>query len=141
MKYAKWISALMLLFIPALAAAQLQDSDRIVTQVPFRFVVANTVIPAGECSIQRSDPAGSVLIVTNRAAGVHIFAKAAPQESKQAAGAYTMVFHKYGDRYFLVALKMEGSRAVYLLDQSKLEAELRAQNEPATQEILFASTR
>jgi hypothetical protein len=140
MKYAKWISALMLLFIPALAAAQLQDSDRIVTQVPFGFVVANTVIPAGECSIQRSDPTGSVLIISNRDAKVNIFAKAAPQDSKKAAGAYTMVFHKYGDRYFLAALKMGNSRAVYALDQSKLEAEMRAQNVPAT-EILFASTK
>jgi hypothetical protein len=49
-----------------------------------------------------------------------------------------MVFHKYGDRYFLTGIKLTGSKAVYRLHESRSEAELRAQNAPESQEILLA---
>ncbi len=57
------------------------------------------------------------------------------------APASALVFHKYGDRYFLVALKVSGSRAVYEFRQSKLEKELIAQNLRPTEEIVVASAR
>jgi hypothetical protein len=139
MKYAKWISVLMILLVPVIAVAQLQDSDRIAAQVPFKFMVANAVVPAGECSIQRVDPAGSVLVITNHNARTNLFATASQGMSKKAAASYAMVFHRYGDRYFLEALKLEGSRTVYTLNESKLEKELRAQNTPVTEEILLAT--
>jgi hypothetical protein len=52
-----------------------------------------------------------------------------------------MVFHKYGDRYFLTSIKLKGSTVVYRLRESKAEAELRAQNVPASQKILLARLR
>jgi hypothetical protein len=59
-------------------------------------------------------------------------------EAKEPSKNNAMVFHKYGDRYFLTAIKLAGSRTVYQLPQSKAEAELRAQNIPASEEALLA---
>jgi len=139
MKHAKWISALMLLFVPLIAAAQLRQSERIVTQVPFRFTVGNVAIPAGECSVQLADQKGWVLTVSNRDAKIALFTHTVPNAARKIAPASALVFHKYGDRYFLVALRVSDSRAVYEFRQSKLEKELIAQNLRPTEEILLAS--
>ena len=141
MKHAKWISALMLLFVPLISAAQLAQSERIATQVPFKFSVGDVAIPAGECTVQLADEKGWVLTVSNRDAKIAIFTHSVPSAARKIAPASALVFHKYGDRYFLVALKVSSSRAVYELRQSKLEKELIAQNLRPTEEILLASTR
>ena len=90
MKYAKWMSALMLLFVPIMAAAQLQPSERIVTNVPFSFVVANQVIPAGECTIQSAGTQGSVLTLSNRDAKLNIFVRASAGLQKNAPAVSSM---------------------------------------------------
>ena len=141
MKHAKWISALMLLFVPLIAAAQLRQSERIVTQVPFRFTVGNVAIPAGECSVQLADQKGWVLTVSNRDAKIALFTHTVPNAARKIAPASALVFHKYGDRYFLVALRVSDSGAVYEFRQSKLEKELIAQNLRPTEEILLASAK
>jgi hypothetical protein len=141
MKHAKWISALMLLFVPLIAAAQLGQSGRIVTQVPFKFMVADVAIPAGEVTVQLANENARVLIVSNRDAKVATFARPLPAESRNTVQVGAMVFHKYGDSYFLAGLKIADSRIVYQFRQSKLEKELIAQNLRPTEEILLASTR
>jgi hypothetical protein len=50
-----------------------------------------------------------------------------------------LVFHKYGSNYFLSEVKIEGTRNGYQLPETKAEREIRAQNGPATNEILLAS--
>ena len=49
-----------------------------------------------------------------------------------------LVFHKYGDRYFLSGMKIEGTRVMYRLPESKAEMELRAQNAPMSEQTLLA---
>jgi hypothetical protein len=141
MRHKKWITVLMLLFVPIVAAAQLAESGRITTQVPFKFIVGNVAIPAGECTVQLVNEKDWVLTVSNRDAKIAIFAPAVPNAAKKMAPASALVFHKYGDRYFLVALKVSGSRAVYEFRQSKLEKELIAQNLQPTEEVMLASAR
>jgi hypothetical protein len=141
MKFAKKMVALTLLMIPALAVAQLQASEKIVAQVPFRFMVANKFVPAGECILQRADTIGRTLIVRNVAAKVSLFSTAAPGKSGKASSEYALVFNKYGDRYFLSGLKIAGSSTVYELPVNREELELRAQNAVPTQQILRASLK
>ena len=139
MKHKKWITALMVLFVPLIAAAQLSQRDRIVTQVPFKFTVGSASIPAGEVAVQLADQKGWVLTVSNRDAKIALFTHTVPNAARKIAPASALVFHKYGDRYFLVALRVSDSRAVYEFRQSKLEKELIAQNLRPTEEILLAS--
>jgi len=141
MRYAKWIFVLMLILIPAIAAAQMPVTERIAAQVPFTFVVANHVIPLGECTIQAADPTGRVLVVRSPNAGVNLFATASPKVEKKAAKAYSLVFHRYGGRYYLAAVKLESSRVVYWVTPSSFEKEALAMNGPANEQVLLASIR
>ena|SRR5579864_476213 len=141
MKYAKWMLTLTLTLLPILASAQMGESTKIVAKVPFEFMVANKVVPAGQCIVQSADMGGRTLIVGNTAAKVNLFAPALPDVTKKAADTYALVFDKYGDHYFLAAIKLAGTRTMYRLAESKAEAELRAQNVPAAQEIVLASLK
>jgi hypothetical protein len=136
MKYAKWISVLMLLILPALAVAQMNQTDRIAVQVPFSFVVGNTAVPSGELIVQRADLSGRVLAIRNVDAKLSVFVSTSGQKAPTLAGQY-LVFHKYGNRYVLKSLKVEGSDRLYAFTPGKLEAEMTAQNAPA-EEILVA---
>jgi hypothetical protein len=138
MKYTKLMFALTVTMLPMLASAQLRSSDRIVTKVPFEFVVGNKPIPAGECVVQVASADLKTVIIRNGDAKVSQFSMILPSETRKAAGNYALVFHHYGDRYFLWGMKIEGARVMYRLPESKAEAELRAQNVPATDKILLA---
>jgi hypothetical protein len=143
MKYAKWMLVMTLnlapLLFPTLASAQMGESTKIVAKVPFEFMVANKVVPAGQCIVQSATIGGRTLLIGNTAAKVNLFAPALPDVTKKAADAYALVFDKYGDHYFLAAIKLAGDRTMYRLPVSKAEAELRASNVPATQQIVLAS--
>ena len=74
-----------------------------------------------------------MVIIRNGEAKVNLFATILPIETGKPAGHYALVFHQYGDRYFLWGMKIEGTRVMYQLPESKAEMELRAQNVPATE--------
>jgi hypothetical protein len=61
--------------------------------------------------------------------------------SKPLPGDTVLVFNRYGDRYFLSSIRLEGNDRTYKLPESKGEAELRAQNVNATQMNLVAALR
>jgi len=139
MKRASLVFATMLTILSMVAAAQLSTGRTIMVNVPFKFVVGNKVMPAGECTLKWSATGARTLIIRNSAANAATFASASPAETDSVAGEYALVFHKYGNHYFLSAMKLEGSRITYRLPESEAEAELRAQNAPVSQEILLAS--
>jgi len=81
----------------------------------------------------------SILQIRNTDASVNMFALPTAAASKKISKAYTLVFHKYGNNYFLAEVTIAGMRNGYRLSETKAEAELRARNVPATNEILLAS--
>ena len=136
MKYTKWISILGLLILPALAAAQMKQTDRIAVRVPFSFVVGNSTVPSGEIILQRADLSGRVLAIRNVDAKSNVFATTSGEKASARTGEY-LVFHRYGNIYVLKSLKVEGSDNVYAFAPGKLEAEITAQNTPG-EEIVVA---
>jgi hypothetical protein len=141
MKYAKRMLALALIATPILAVAQMRSDLRIVGQVPFPFLVGNKYVPAGECTVQLANQGGRTLLIRNVGARVGLFTPAMPDVAKNASGKYALVFHKYGDQAFLTGIKLAGERTIYRVPQSRAEAELRAQNVAATDEIVLASAQ
>lgn len=144
MKHANWFIVLALIVLASvalsgMAAAQLQSNSRIVAQVPFEFVAANHVVPTGEWSVKVATMDGSTLAISNTGAKMGLFSMAIRDEAKEGAAHYALVFNQYGDRYFLAGIKLQGSNIAYRFPESKLEAELRAQNVPATESTLLAS--
>lgn len=141
MKYAKLMIALAMTMVPVFATAQLKSSDRIVTQVPFEFVVANKIVPAGQCILQAASMDMKTIQIRDADAKVTLFSTISPVDAAKTAGNYALVFHKYGDRTFLWAVKVEGTRTMYRLPETKAEVELRAQNVPVTETTLLASLK
>src|SRR4051812_32669267 len=133
MKYVKQMFALALLLIPVAGFAQSTTSDKVVTKVPFEFMAANRFIPAGQCTVQWHD---RTLRIGNAGAKVSVFAIAVPTEARESAETYALIFHRYGDRYFLSGVRIGGSRTIYEVLQSKAELELRSQNVMSTETLL-----
>lgn len=140
MRYAKWV-AVVLLVVPTIAAAQLSGADQVVAQVPFTFMVADKAMPLGEVIVQRAGTMDQALIVRSRGAKQTVFALASANEGSKTAAAYSLIFHRYGRRYFLAGMRIEGSQKVYSFKPNKFEAELIAQNVPVAEEVLLASLR
>jgi hypothetical protein len=141
MKHANWLVVVTLVLLSGMAAAQLNSSTRVVAPVPFEFMVANKIVPAGECEVQAITMDGQTLMIRNAEAKVGLFSQSSQAEGKQNASNYAMVFKHYGDRYFLSGIKLQGSKITYRLPESKVEAELRAKNVSATEETLRASLK
>ena len=141
MKQAKWLVVVTLVVLSGMAAAQRIGSSRIVAQVPFEFMVANKIVPAGECEVQAITMDGKTLVIRNAEAKVGLFSPSSQWESKQGASRCALVFKHYGDRYFLSGIRLQGSKITYRLPESKLEAELRAQTTTAREETLRASLK
>lgn len=141
MKYASRILALMLTGLPALAIAQLHSNQKLVTQVPFEFVIGHKVVPAGDCIVQSATEDGKLLSIWNARAKLHMFSATLPGEGTKVAEGSMLVFHKYGNQYFLRGIEVKGSRTLYRLPVSPAEAELIARNVPAADEVLLASAK
>jgi hypothetical protein len=141
MKQANWLVVVTLVVLSGMAAAQRIGSTKVVAQVPFEFMVANKIVPAGECVVQAANDDGRILVIRNTEAKVALMSTSSQAEGKQDASDYALVFQHYGDRYFLSGIKLQGSNITYLLPESKVEAELRAQNTSATEETLRASLK
>jgi len=132
---------LALMLVPTGAAfAQLGSTTRVTAQVPFGFVLGDKAVPAGEVTVQ-SVTASGALLIQNADANIGLLSMPQMNETKKPAGSCALVFHRYNNRYFLSGIKIEGSRITYRLPESKAEAELRAQNITATDEIQLASLK
>jgi hypothetical protein len=140
MKHANWMVVAALVAFSGLASAQKMASNaRIVSDVPFGFTVSNRAVPAGEWTVQTATLDANTLSIRNSDAKVSLFSNSSQSEGKQASANYTLVFNRYGDRYFLAGIKLEGSKITYHLAPSKVEAELSARSTSGPEEILVAA--
>ena len=126
-----------LLLMSALAYA---DTVTLKVNIPFSFVVGKATMPAGEYSIQglglegnpisirKSDKAASSLTLAIRCQSLKT-----PEQSK-------LVFHRYGDRYFLAQIWTAGNNWGHELPKSRREAEM-ALDYQVKKVVLVASLR
>lgn len=138
MKFATRFLMLTVTLLPMLAAAQMQSDTRLKAQVPFDFMIGSKIIPAGQVILQPAAANANALAMHNVQARVSLLANPTRVETRKPAATSVLVFHKYGHRYFLAEIKVEGSKTMYTLPQSRAEAELLAQNVNGTEEILLA---
>jgi hypothetical protein len=138
MKHANWLVVVTLVVLSGMAAAQFHSNTRIVAQVPFEFVVADKVVPAGQYFVETATIDGDILMIRNPGSKVGLFSTSSRNEGKQGATRYALVFNRYGDRYFLAGVELAGSKIAYRVTKSKAEAELEAENVSATKETVLA---
>lgn len=108
-----------LLMLALAASAQTQRGD-IVVDVPFAFMVAGQSMPAGHYIVKAVDET-RVRIFNDQTTGAfvptHAAARAASDGSK-------LVFHRYGDTYFLSAMWVTGNSTGREMFPSRAEREL-----------------
>jgi hypothetical protein len=140
LKYTKHLlaAAIVITMTPLLASAQLGHTVSIATEVPFQFVVGDRVVPAGKCVLQAANLADDTILIRNDDKMVRLFSATSLGEARQPAASNELVFHKYGDRFFLAAVRLQGSRVEYQLPPSREETGLRQQNQPSAEETIHA---
>jgi hypothetical protein len=132
-------AALLLMTLVVLSGlVSAQKSTTIKAQIPFDFVANGKTMPAGECTIA-VDVNGSTLL-SIRSGEQRTFAVPNADESSGARKKTALVFHRYGKRYFLVAIEHEGETG-YQLPASAPERELLARNVPGQVFRLLASAQ
>jgi hypothetical protein len=140
-KYVRPVLLMMLTTMPLWASSRLGTYTSVVAQVPFEFVVGDKVIPAGECIVQSANTANETIWIRNADAKVGTFSPASTYETRTAGGGSALIFRKYGNRYFLSGIRLDGVRTVYEVPQGRAEAELKAQKAPSVEQTVLASTK
>ena len=129
---------LALVLVPAMAFAE-PNSATIKADVPFAFTVADQTIPAGTCLVRVAGLNSEALWIGNEADKVAAYALPLRTESLEPSERTVIVFHKYGDRYFLSGIERAGTSAGYKMRETKVEKELRAQKTSKPEEIRLAA--
>ena len=101
----------MLLMTLALAAASAvaangQSKQKLIAHVPFDFVVAEKTFRSGEYDVRAANQAGAIVI--KGVAGDKVLRLSSPKERRDRRMDAKLVFHRYGNTYFLAEIWMAG---------------------------------
>jgi hypothetical protein len=131
MKRLLFLAAALALCFTATASFAQSGNLSLRFHAPFPFTVENATFAAGEYEV--TDPAHLVLELRNlldqNAAFEHV--QAAPS-SKIADGRMKVLFHRYGNEYFLAVISDGSAPSTYTLRRSKQEMRL-ADSRPKSQ--------
>ena len=104
--------------------------------VPFNFIVSGKTLPAGEYTIQSLNTIARVLVLRGAEKADMVIAN--PCQSARPSDKSKLVFHRYGDRYFLSQIWTAGNSSGAEFPQSSREAEV-AMDFPRQEVVLIAS--
>ncbi|MGC1452734.1 MAG: hypothetical protein WA830_22115 [Candidatus Sulfotelmatobacter sp.] len=114
-------AAALALVVTTVASAQ---TIKVKVNVPFNFVVNRSTLPAGEYLVQSVDDEGKVLAIrdldTNTTRLVSFNSCTSPKSASQTK----LIFHRYGERYFLNQVWVEGNISGHELSPSPREKEV-----------------
>src|ERR1700738_420022 len=113
----------------AVAPANAQLSTPIRAKIPFDFTVGDKKLPAGEYTFSRlsgfSD--NTVVSVSSSDASAHVFQSTFAAHVLTPKNKSTLVFHKYGDQYFLEQIWSGGEQAGSQVPESRSERTIERQ--------------
>ena len=131
---------LIAVFVTAPAQAQLPGIP-IHATIPFDFTVRGKTLPAGRYEFSRINDGPAGLIVFNRDNNRHVMFETEPVERSRNATRGELIFHRYGDTYFLYEIWNSGESEGRELAQSRAERRLEretAQNNAQPQLVAVA---
>ena len=132
------ISLAMSLALLASAAAYAQSSQLMKVNVPFDFSVGSASLPAGEYSVSSDDNAGGVITLQNQKAHKGALTLSQVCESRKAAPHSELIFHRYGDSYFLSEVWVSGRVIGQQVRITKREMEI-ARNSNAKDPVILTA--
>ena len=146
MKHLVWLTLILVaVFSSAAVSTKAQSTYAVRANVPFDFIVGDKTLQAGKIIAQGVSAAdGGPLSITNAEKGQHTFRigrRVAGSEAETRERA-KLVFHRYGDRYYLAEIWIPGCNAWQVMkskSEKTLEREARvAQNSGAQVVTVFA---
>ncbi len=101
-------------------ASNAQSGNRVVADIPFAFTVGDQPMPSGQYESREANSQGNALVIQSKDAkssAIRLTTSIRPDESKSAR----LVFHRYGERYFLAEVWSGGDSTGRQLMKSRQE--------------------
>ena len=130
-------AAALTLFMITAASAQTIHMN---ADIPFNFILNGATLPAGEYSVTSMDVRGQVLSISDLKSHHNNLIMSNSCRSLKAATKTKLVFHRYGDRYFLKQIWVAGNNAGRELATSRREEEV-AKDFSMQEVVLVAAQR
>ena len=121
--------AILALIVFAVGVSAAQSTEPVNFRTPFAFVVGDQPVPAGEYTA-RVVSAPGMLLFRSMDGNVNLFITSMPIEKQEVADKYMLVFHRYGDHYYVSEIWTPGYRIGRVMMQHPTELELAAKQEP-----------
>jgi hypothetical protein len=150
----KGFTMLMLIVVLALAtavvSANAQPANKVVADIPFEFSVGYKALPAGEYAVKTVTTAGNGLIIQSADGNTSALRLSQETERMKDKTHARLVFHRYGERYFLAevwnGVDRTGRQLLKSQEESAIEREFAsistksetAKNSYETVEVLAA---
>jgi len=114
-----------MLFLAVMAAAQVTKAQQaVIVNVPFDFTAGDAKLPAGEYTVGKSSSDSPVLKIARADGSDAVLVPSIATQSNGPQSESKLVFHKYGDRYFLAQVWSAGSARGRQLMKSDAEKEI-----------------
>jgi hypothetical protein len=126
----KGLTMLMLIGAVALMAALVSahaQSSSVVADVPFEFTVGGKSLKAGEYSVKAFSTTRDTLLISNQDSNDSAIRMTNSIEARIAPKQGKLVFHRYGQRYFLSEVWTPGERTGRQLRKSNEERAIESQ--------------
>ena len=124
------IGMLVLLSVAALAAsAKAQSGSGLRANIPFDFTVAGKTFTAGHYSITRASQTSGDLVLEVNGLDNHsrVFPITSRLQTQTPRDQSVLIFHRYGDEYFLAQVWAAGSTTGRAFAKSRRERQLQQQ--------------
>ena len=114
------------IFVTASSSVRAQSLHyKLRANIPFDFTVIDKNLPAGEYEVGRAVPSSGDLVLSIRnAAGMSELPFTNPVQAFEPARTGKLVFHRYGDHYFLVQVWPAGATTGRAIPKSRQELEI-----------------
>jgi hypothetical protein len=122
------------------AGSAFAQSEEVRANIPFAFVVNKATLPAGNYSIDRAGMTSDAIVIRCLDGKTSQLAGTMSRGASKISDRTKLVFHRYGDRYFLSQIWVEGNAHMRELAKGKLESEV-ALDLSSHDVVLYASTR
>jgi hypothetical protein len=124
----KRITAIALLAIAnlAMAGTSFAQTAGVQANVPFDFTVGNKVLPPGTYRIQSQWKSGPTIVIKNHDKPISVMTLVDQDGARSKTGG-KLIFHKYGDQYFLSEILCDSADMNVALHPSKAEKRVKLQ--------------
>jgi hypothetical protein len=111
----------------ALVSANAQSISPVVANIPFDFTVGGKSLKAGEYSVRAFTSKGDTLLISNQKSNDGAIRLSQSIEARNVPKHGKLVFHRYGQRYFLSEVWTTGERTGRQLNKSSEERAIEGQ--------------